>query len=353
MVISAVAPTTGVPDHVHPTWGVGQPHQALVKSLVQWAGMMCGAALAGRKYATLTFVLPAPQGCDQACSNPDGEVICYIAERGEAKIAQSTDIGPEHLKKYVTDIKRGEKVTITGLHVQGYEPLLPACREHLLAILDVANELGLSVTVVTNGQGLVGAIDDLRPFMHLLHIIVSIHGVGANHNRIAKAKMGDAYVMARRGVLACKEAGISVSVSSILFQGYREWLDGLVPVLAEWDVSWTINACVESGESEIGGPVGERDMILRDLAVLVEASKKHGVVILIDDELSGLGNLWSSWEKWTLWVRTRRLRWPIKFLRLLPNGQVVEGIDFMRKHDHSSPVWSPATNAATFVGLAA
>src|SRR5215831_8959335 len=99
----------------------------------------------------LTFVVPAPNGCNLKCS------FCIVRQRREIT---ETLLRSEDMAHFIREA--AERAPIFALAIQGYEPLLQEALPYTQAILATGRFLGLPTSVVTNGTKLVDAIDLLK-----------------------------------------------------------------------------------------------------------------------------------------------------------------------------------------------
>src|SRR5215471_17184510 len=121
----------------------------------------------------LTFVVPAPNGCNLKCS------FCVVRQRREIT---ETLLRPEDMVRFIREAV--ERAPISALAIQGYEPLLPESLRYTQAILATGRFLGLPTSVVTNGTKLVDAID-LLTTLAPHKIAVSLDAASAEvHDRI-------------------------------------------------------------------------------------------------------------------------------------------------------------------------
>src|SRR5258708_4644125 len=96
----------------------------------------------------LTFVVPAPGGCNLNCS------FCIVRQRREIG---ETCLTPHDLMRFIREAI--EYTPTFALAIQGYEPLLHESRPLSQAILGTGRFLGIPTSLVTNGTKLADAID--------------------------------------------------------------------------------------------------------------------------------------------------------------------------------------------------
>src|SRR5215470_20219284 len=80
----------------------------------------------------VTFVVPAPKGCNLQCP------FCLVRQRREIT---ETCLRPEDFARFVREA--AERAPIFAVAVQGYEPLLPESLPYTQAILATGRFLGL------------------------------------------------------------------------------------------------------------------------------------------------------------------------------------------------------------------
>jgi MoaA/NifB/PqqE/SkfB family radical SAM enzyme len=147
----------------------------------------------------LTFVVPAPSGCNLNCS------FCLVRQRREIT---DTLLRPGDFARFIREAT--ERAPIFALAIQGYEPLLPESLPYTQAILATGRFLGLPTTFVTNGVKLVDAID-LLTTLSPNKIAISLDAASAEiHDRI-------------RGVAGACAATIGGDSSAGKIGGVRQW----------------------------------------------------------------------------------------------------------------------------------
>src|SRR5215831_13248454 len=121
----------------------------------------------------LTFVVPAPSGCNLKCS------FCIVRQRREIT---ETLLRPEDMARFIREAAK--RAPILTLAIQGYEPLLQDALPYTQAILATGRFLGLPTSLVTNGTKLVDAID-LLTTLAPSKIAISLDAASADiHDRI-------------------------------------------------------------------------------------------------------------------------------------------------------------------------
>jgi MoaA/NifB/PqqE/SkfB family radical SAM enzyme len=81
----------------------------------------------------LTFVVPAPTGCNLKCS------FCLVRQRREII---ETNLKPEDFTRFIREV--ADREPIFALAIQGYEPLLPESLPYTQAILAVGRFFGVA-----------------------------------------------------------------------------------------------------------------------------------------------------------------------------------------------------------------
>ena len=198
----------------------------------------------------LTFIVPAPNGCNLRCP------FCYIDRRNES--ARSLDLTPNDYVRFIDQATRREE--IGAICLQGYEPLLPESFEYTRAILAAGQWLGIPTSLVTNGTFLERWVDELvelRPDK----ITVSLDAADpATHDR-SRGKIG-AFEDAMRGLRLAADNPVLqpvLALASILMPQKHERLMGMPKLAADLNVDhWVVTILQEVGKDEIGGPVGDR-----------------------------------------------------------------------------------------------
>ncbi len=291
----------------------------------------------------LTFVVPAPSGCDLACS------FCYIRQRREA--ADSTKLCPTD---YVNFILSAAKCKAVGaICIQGYEPLLPDAVTYTEEILAVGQRLSIPTGLVTNGTHLrqsVPLLAKLKP----ARIAVSLDGVEAAVHDRQRGKAGafDDAIQGLKFAVSVPVLRKALVVTSILMPKKRNQLMSMPKFLNDLGVDrWVINALTKVGKDDrLGGPVGERKAIFEDLLALKAEADCHDIDMVVDDEFSRLSDDDRARELMkTKALRIKRLVRPEGCYRLVPTGHCSRGSDILKPVHSKTPVWSPNTDAGEFL----
>ena len=290
----------------------------------------------------LTFIVPAPDGCNLACP------YCYIDRRKEEAIR--ADLEPEDYATFIAQFSKREP--IGAICVQGYEPLLPESFAYTRAILEAGRRLNVPTSLVTNGTYLdrwVEELAELKP----QKIAVSIDADDpATHDK-SRGKIG-AFEDSMRGLrLAAQNPVLQpvLTLASILMPQKHERLLGMPKLARELGVDhWVATVLQQVGTDEIGGPVGDRRQIFSDLLTLKREAELQGIQFVVDDEFGKLSE--DDLDRDVVDInalRIRRLERPSGTFRLLPTGQCSMGLDILREVGAHTPTWSPDEDAYAFV----
>lgn len=291
----------------------------------------------------LTFVVPAPNGCDLACP------FCFIRQRQEA--AASVKLCPTD---YVNFILSAVKCKAVGaICVQGYEPLLPDAIAYTEEILAVGQRLSIPTGLVTNGTHLrqsVPLLARLKP----ARIAVSLDSAEAAVHDRQRGKAGafGAAIQGLKFAVSVPTLKKVLVVTSVLMPKKRDQLLGMPKLLSDIGVDrWVINALIKVGKgNKLGGPVGECQSTLEDLLVLKAEADLHDIDMVVDDEFGRLSDDDYARELMnTKALRIKRLVKPDGCYRLVPTGQCSRGADILKPVHSKTPVWSPATDAGEFL----
>ena len=292
----------------------------------------------------LTFIVPAPNGCNLKCP------FCLVRQRGEIT---ETCLEPNDFVRFIREA--AEAAPIFALAIQGYEPLLPESLPYTQAILATARFLGLPASFVTNGTKLIDAMDLLKT-TEPSKIAVSLDAASPDvHDRIRG--VSGAWAAAVKGlgraidVLAPRTRTV---VSSVLLPSRRHYLDAMPARLREIGIDrWIINPLLRVGSDHAGGPVGDRASLYRDLLILQEAADRAGVRLTVDDEFDHLRHRTASASLPSprrLHIRT--LPPNVAIFRLAPSGQCSTGADILRQVTPDTPRWQPsAMHAGDFLEM--
>ncbi|MDH3663436.1 MAG: radical SAM protein [Alphaproteobacteria bacterium] len=293
-----------------------------------------------RSGSILTFVVPAPNGCNLDCP------FCFVKQRAEDAVG--TTLSAYEYSQFIRTAAEAP-TPITAVSIQGYEPLLPESFAYTKAILATARWLRIPTSLVTNGTHLAERVDDLR-VLTPSNVMVSLDAASAEAHDRQRRKPGafasavDGLRKAATGLPATTE----LVVTSVLMPKRRAQLDAMPALLQDLGIKrWVVTALVNLPDDRIGGPVGERETVLADLRVLSERARRAGIDFRVDDEFDGLasGGMPDEFEK----NRIRRLVNPEGVYRLVPDGRCSKGADILKPLTEKTPRWDPKTDAAAFL----
>lgn len=277
----------------------------------------------------LTFVVPAPDGCDLKCP------FCVVEQRQEIT---ETRLGPEDYVRFIREA--AQQGPVFALAIQGYEPLRPESLPYTRAILATGQFLKLPASLVTNGTRLGETVDFLRT-LSPAKIAVSLDAAKAGtHDRIRGAGAFAAAVASIRQALKVLAPQTRLAVASVLIPARRHYLDDMPARLREIGINrWIITPLLRLSA---GGPVGDRMKLFRDLLILQEAADRAGISCIIDDELGHLSRDAASDALPLLRaLHVRRLPPNVELFRLTPGGQCSSGNDVLRPVPAGANCWHP------------
>jgi MoaA/NifB/PqqE/SkfB family radical SAM enzyme len=278
----------------------------------------------------LTFVLPAPDGCNLKCP------FCIVRQRREIT---ETRLRPDDLVRFIREAY--ERAPIYALAIQGYEPLLTTSLPYTQAILATGRLLRIPTSLVTNGVLLSDALD-LLTVLAPSKISISLDAASAaDHDRLRG--VAGAWEATVRGLTRAAEVLLPqtrVVVSSVLLPGQRRHLDGVPALLRDIGIErWIVNPLLRVGRGHVGGPIGDRASLFRDLELLQAAAERAGVRLTVDDEFGSLGEPLAGVGRHKLHVRA--LPADMEIFRLAPSGQCSRGADILRQVTSDTPRWQP------------
>ena len=288
----------------------------------------------------ITFVVPAPNGCNLACP------FCYVRQRQEDQA--SPNLVPEDYSRFIKEA--AGHYSIAAVCIQGYEPLLDASFDYTRAILATGRWLGLTTSLISNGTNLAKRVDALA-VLQPARLSVSLDAARAAEHDRQRGKTGafEATVHGLKTAVKHLPTATEIAVTSVLMPKRRHQLDAMPALLADLGIKrWVVTALLKLGKETIGGPVGERRQIFNDLEVLQEEASRYGIEFVADDEFGELTVCPDDRTAESL--RIRRLSRPDHIYRLAPNGQCSKGIDLLRELPKDAPRWQPgAVHAGNFM----
>lgn len=300
--------------------------------------MVVGLALPKHIYlkpeeVAVTFVVPAPKGCNMSCS------FCAIRARGEGKPEEIAIRAGDYIR-FLQAAARQWNVGVVS--IQGHEPLLPESWEYTRAILEAANDLGLRTAMVTNGYFLASRAVELAA-LKLGSLSVSIDAPTADvHDAIRRCP--GAFEAAVAGLKAAMKVGLGdrVTVASVMQKGRAGVLQGMPRLLASLGLSrWVVTPIQSFGR--VGGTVETAGYIFPAAKQLYIEAIEEGISFGLDDELEAI--LCSSEDEVRAVeaLRAGRVQRAEQIIRLSPNGAVSRGAQIRRRVSEASTFWVPAS----------
>ena len=290
----------------------------------------------------LTFVVPAPGGCNLKCS------FCLVRQRREAA---GDCLQPEDLVRFIREA--AERSSIFALAIQGYEPLLPTSLPYTRAVLETGQNLGVPTTLVTNGVFLREAVDLLGTWAPTKIAISLDSDSAAIHDRVrGVAGAWTATVAGIKRAVDVLAPRTKLAVSSVLVPSKRYHLEGMPARLKEVGIEeWIVNPLLRFGSEKHNGPVGERRSLFQSLLGLKEAAVRAAIRLKVDDEFDRLDHRSACAQQPQLGsLEVRKLPSTIDIFRLAPTGRCSVGQDIMKPVGSDAPQWRPnAANAGEFL----
>lgn len=280
----------------------------------------------------LTFVVPAPQGCDLKCP------ACLIRQRGEIC---GDILKPGDYARFIHEAHRSGP--IFAVSVQGYEPLLPASRLFTQAILATGRLLKLPTALVTNGTHLREAADWLAA-LEPNTIAVSLDAaVPEDHDRIRG--VSGAWNSTVEGIRRARQvlpSRTEIAVASVL-TAHPEPLLNMPALLRDLGIKhWIITPLQRVGKDQPGGPTGNRDKLYRNLQTLHKAALQADLHLSIDDELNCLQHkLAVAQEPQFGALPIRTLPHRVDIFRLTPSGECSMNHNILQMVSPDTPKWHP------------
>jgi MoaA/NifB/PqqE/SkfB family radical SAM enzyme len=277
--------------------------------------------LSGTKF--LTFILPAPDGCNLACA------FCFIRQRHEIG---NNVLLPEDYTRFIHEEAAASPVF--AIAIQGYEPLLPATLSYTQVVLAAGRALHIPTGLVTNGT-------HLRAAMPLLKstppdtLAVSLDAATPRPHDTLRGVTG-AWDATTDGI-ACAVAEapprMQIAVNSVLIPSRRALLDGMPALLAQLGVRrWIVTPLQKVGVDRPGGPVGNRQRLYSDLLLLQDAADREGIRLEVDDELDCLNfEVAQRWRPALRRLHVRTIPLGVELVRLTPDGKCSTGRDILRR----------------------
>lgn len=281
----------------------------------------------------VTFVVPAPGGCNMSCS------FCAIRTRAEGK-AEEIALG---VGDYVAFLQAAARHWTVGVvSIQGYEPLLPESWNHTRSILQAANDLGLKTAMVTNGFFLAERVAELAE-LGLGSLSVSIDAPTAEGHDRTRGRPG-AFDAALVGLKAAMAAGMTerITVASVMQKGRASLLEGMPRLVASLGLArWVVTPVQSFGR--VGGTVDRAGYILPAAKQLYIEAIEAGISFGLDDELEAI--LCDSADDFRAVeaLHGGRVQRAEQIIRLSPNGAVSRGAEIRRRVSEANTFWRPAS----------
>ena len=287
----------------------------------------------------LTFVVPAPRGCNLGCP------FCFIRQRREDLLP--IRLRPQDYVSFISEI--AEERPIAAVCVQGYEPLLPESFEYTRLILEKGRRLHVPTSLVTNGTYLeefVLELRDLQPFRIAVSLDAADHFLHDRQRR--KTGAWHSAVKGLERAVAELPDTTEIVATSVLLPKRRQQLDAIPQLLRRLGVdSWVVTILQTIGNLGIGGPVGSSESILSDLKILQSHSLEQGIELHVDDEFGRIQSLADDLpEGFSEQLRVRRLKRPDGVIRLLPSGHCAIGLNIMKQQNLDERSWTPGEDFA-------
>jgi MoaA/NifB/PqqE/SkfB family radical SAM enzyme len=284
----------------------------------------------------LTFIVPAPKGCNLKCS------FCFIRQRREGEHRESVDsaLRPEDLERFIDEMR--QQGPIVALAVQGHEPLLSESLPFTEAVLTKGRTLGLPTGLVTNGVRLSASLKLLRKCAPS-KMAVSLDA--------ASPKIHD-HIRGLEGAWAASVQGIKdankslcgqtqLAVASVLAPAASSHLVNMPEFLNELGVAdWIVNPQLKIARDKEARLKSDRERILQELLPLQEAAKAAQIRLTVDDEFDcfqlGAGNEIGSKRP-----NIRIIPKTIEVFRLSPGGQCSIGREILKPVALTTRRWRP------------
>jgi len=284
-----------------------------------------------------TFVVPAPSGCNLNCS------FCVVRARREARPGDVI-LGEDDYLAFLRALDSRFPLGLVSL--QGYEPLLPESWAYSAAILSTGNKLGHKTAIVTNGTHLYEHVWDLVN-LNVTAVTVSLDSsVPEQHDQ--SRRTSGAYAATMKGLRLALASPMAerLLVASVLQPDKRHFLDGMPELLGSLGVEkWIVTPMYKITATGFGGPTDAPEQIVSDLIDLQNVAKRHGVQMLVDDELNALttraGKVVSIHE-----LQLRRMKRLDQVVRLSPSGAFSVGQGILSRVGAATPMWQPKIEKA-------
>lgn len=287
----------------------------------------------------LTFIVPAPEGCNLACP------FCIVRHRQE--ILDGPALTPLDYTRFIREA--AEHHNVRAIAIQGYEPLLPSALAYTRPILRMARQLAIPTSLVTNGVELKAATP-LLTALAPTKIAVSLDSPSpVRHDRLrGKSGAWSAAVDGIRHAVSQLPRKTSLAVTSVLMPSGTQGLRGMPCLLAELGVKhWMLSPLVRIGRDG----VARFDVVAAKVAdILLDLQDKAhaaGIRLTVDDEFDHLNHRRLIDNRPELRrVEFRNLPASLPLFRLLPSGHCSRDADAVNRLREDAPQWNPATEHA-------
>lgn len=288
----------------------------------------------------VTFVLPAPDGCDLACAG------CFIRARQEHDLAELT-LTPDDYVNFVR--ASASDFDLRCVSLQGYEPLLRGTRPFTDAILRAAQELGIPSFLVTNGTHLLEAIDTLAAF-DVKGLTISLDSADPIQHDLSRGTVG-AYRKTMEGIRAASVHPLlseRTLIASILQPRRYHYLRAIPALLADLGLRYWVVTPMLNPRRASSVFTESAQKFIPELQELNLLAKQAGVELLVDDEFNNFTLDGASENVLPLRaLQIRRLPNLQETIRLTPSGHVSVGTGILRALDKTGPQWSPSGEGPT------
>ncbi len=293
----------------------------------------------------LSFIVPAPQGCNLKCS------FCYIRERQEgAEVRDGAVLRPADLARFIDEVC--EQGPVVALAVQGHEPLLAESEPYTKTVLAKGKALGLPTALVTNGVRLAEALAWLKKLAPN-KMAVSLDAASPEiHDRLRG--VNGAWAAAVEGIKRANRllgSQTQLTVASVLTPAGSGHLANMPKLLNDLGVSdWILNPQLKIQGDKEGKLKSSRDRVFQDLRPLQEAAAASNIRLTVDDEFDCLqhrAGYGSELDR----PAVRIIPKSIEVVRLTSTGQCSVGREILRTIAPRARRWRPGlVNAADFIG---
>lgn len=279
----------------------------------------------------LTFIVPAPQGCNLKCP------YCVIAQRREVT---ENKLSPGDFARFIHEAE--ERGPIFAVAIQGYEPLLPASIPYSQALLQAGKKLRVPTSFVTNGTFLRKAtelLSDLTPNK----IGISLDAADpCTHDRLRGVSGAwERTVDGIRHAVRHLPASTSLAVISVLFPTKIEQLLAMPRLLKQLGINhWILSPLLRIGHHALGGVAGQRQRIFASILRLQDAANHAVIRLTVDD---GQDNLRHGEARLNMpelrQVEFRPIPSGVDLYRLTPSGHCSTGHNILRRLREDAPQW--------------